>query len=154
MQKVISNISEKITTDTFLNIFFFLIIVFSKNYLEEDLILGLFSSIVLFLIFFFFKEEKKQGLREFRLNVKKIYRIQKDLLSSYYSYYRLLQRRYFKYTKNFIKKFFLFKLSKSLMPISFKLKNFLSKLIFIKSFTLNLLINLILKENINILSIC
>lgn len=150
---VLSRISNKLNFDVVLNVVLILILIFSKNYLEEDLILGLFSSIILFFIYFFFKESKSQDLRLLRLNIKKIYRVQKRLLAIYYFYYNLLQKRYLKYTKKILKKVFFLKLNKALISMNKKFKNFFSRLIFIKLLTLNILSSVLLKTNIKYLNV-
>ena len=106
MKQAILYIYNKLSLDIIINLILVLFLIFSKNFLEEDLILGLFSSLTLLFAFFLFKEAKSKDLRELRLNIKKVYRIQKKLLKEYYFYYGLIQKRYFKYTKRILKKIF------------------------------------------------
>ena len=73
-------VNPKFTFDICFNAILILVFIFNKNYLEEDLIIGLFSSIILFFIFFSLHELKKESLRELRLKIKKVYRIQNELL--------------------------------------------------------------------------
>merc|ERR1712137_1070214 len=77
-------VNPKFTFDICFNAILILVFVFNKNYLEEDLIIGLFSSIILFFIFFSLHELKKESLRELRLKIKKVYRIQNELLEMYF----------------------------------------------------------------------
>jgi len=59
-------VNPKFTFDICFNAILILVFIFNKNYLEEDLIIGLFSSIILFFLFFSLHEMKKESLRELR----------------------------------------------------------------------------------------
>merc|ERR1712173_287899 len=103
----------------------------NKNYLEEDLIIGLFSSIILFFIFFSLHELKKESLRELRLKIKKVYRIQNELLEVYYFFVSTVSKFFFKYLKK---------------------KTFLTKLIYLKSLNLKILNKLVLKLSLKLIN--
>ena len=60
-------------------VFFFIEFLFSSNYLEEDLIIGLFSNIILFGIVFFMREFKSIDIRLNRKRIKLGFRIQKKI---------------------------------------------------------------------------
>ena len=149
----LARIKSQLTFDILFNLSLVLIFIFSKNYLEEDLIIGIFSCMILFFLFFFLKELKARDLQLLRLNIKKAYRIQKKLLLVYYFFYTLILKKIVKYTKKITSKIFLIKLRKISFNINLKIKNFISKLIFIKIYYLNILINFVFTislKNLNI----
>lgn len=145
---MLTKLASKLTFDLAFNFCLILIFIFSKNYLEEDLIIGLFSSMVLFFLFFSLKELKAEQIRQLRLKIKKVYRIQKKLLTVYYFFYATFLGRTVKYTKKITSKHFEIKLDKIFIKTNLKLKNFLSKLIFIKIYYLNLIVNLVFNFNL------
>jgi len=123
-------------------VFFFIEFLFSSNYLEEDLIIGLFSNIILFGIVFFIREFKSIDIRLNRKRIKLGFRIQKKLLKRYYRYFRKLSLKYF-----FIKCMKLF------LVFGLKRKFFYNKLLYIKMYFFNILIFFILKFNLNFLNL-
>lgn len=153
MTTIFLGIRAKLTFDILFNIILILIFIFSKNYLEEDLIIGIFSCLIVFFLVFTLKEFKSKEVRLFRITMKKIYRIQKKILLVYYFFYLFIFKKVVKYTKKIISKFFLVKLRKLSISINLKFKNFISKLIYIKIYYFNILINLVFflsLKNLNI----
>lgn len=137
MLNIIYSLIFFVKFDLFFNLILILVFVFSKNYLEEDLIIGLFSSIILFFLFFVLKELKAEEVRQLRLSIKKVYRIQKKVLALYYFLGSIIFKNFFKYTKKITSKIFLIKLNKIFLSINLKLKNFISKSIYLKIFNFN-----------------
>jgi hypothetical protein len=117
--------------------FLILIFVFSENYLEEDLIIGLFSLIILFFLYFIFQILKTEDIREFRLNIKKVYRIQKKLLRFYYFLGVILEEKFFFYTEKIFFFYFLIKLKKHFFSLKLRLQNLTYKQIYLKTFFIN-----------------
>lgn len=137
MLNIIYSLIFLVKFDLLFNLILILIFAFSKNYLEEDLIIGLFSSIILFFLFFTLKELRAEEVRQLRLGIKKVYRIQKKVLALYYFLGSIIFKNFFKYTKKITSKIFLIKLNKIFLSISLKLKNFISKSIYLKIFNFN-----------------
>ena len=173
-------VNPKFTFDICFNAILILVFIFNKNYLEEDLIIGLFSSIILFFIFFSLHELKKESLRELRLKIKKVYRIQNELLEVYYFFVSTVSKFFFKYLKKITSRFFfiklnitnnftnssqrvmkikkeysriLIKLNKILFNAKLKQKTFLTKLIYLKSLNLKILNKLVLKLSLKLINI-
>ena len=136
-------VNPKFTFDICFNAILILVFVFNKNYLEEDLIIGLFSSIILFFIFFSLHELKKESLRELRLKIKKVYRIQNELLEMYFFFVSTVSKFFLKYLKKITSKFFFIKLNKILFNAKWKQKGFLTRLVYLKYLNLNILNKLI-----------
>jgi len=146
-------VNPKFTFDICFNAILILVFVFNKNYLEEDLIIGLFSSIILFFIFFSLHELKKESLRELRLKIKKVYRIQNELLEMYFFFVSTVSKFFLKYLKKITSKFFFIKLNKILFNAKWKQKGFLTRLVYLKYLNLNILNKLVLKLNVRLISI-
>jgi hypothetical protein len=146
-------INPKFSFDIAFNAILILVFIFNKNYLEEDLIIGLFSSIILFFFFFSLHELKKESLRELRLKIKKVYRIQNELLEVYYFFVSTVSKFFLKYLKKITSRFFFIKLNKILFNAKLKQKKFLTKLIYLKYLNLNILNKLVLKLNLKLINI-
>ena len=113
----------------------------------------MFSSIILFFIFFSLHELKKESLRELRLKIKKVYRIQNELLEVYYFFVSTVSKFFFKYLKKITSRFFFIKLNKILFNAKLKQKTFLTKLIYLKSLNLKILNKLVLKLSLKLINI-
>jgi hypothetical protein len=115
-----------------------------KNYLEENLIIGVCTYIILFIVFFIIRELKEESIKEFRRKIKSIFFIQNEYIKCYSFLSFLLFRRCIRFKKRILYKKFFTKVF-NLMSI-FKLKNlfFFLKIFTIKLANLNILINLVL----------
>ena len=98
-------------------------------------------------------ELKKESLRELRLKIKKDYRIQNELLETYYFFVSTVSKFFLKYLKKITSRFFFIKLNKILFNAKLKQKSFLTKLVYLKYLNLNILNKLILKLNLKLISI-
>merc|ERR1712063_139816 len=136
-------VNPKFTFDICFNAILILVFIFNKNYLEEDLIIGLFSSIILFFLFFSLHEMKKESLRELRLKIKKVYNFFVSAVSKYF----------LRYLKKITSRFFFIKLNKILFNAKLKQKSFLTKLVYLKYLNLNILNKLVLKLNLKLINI-
>lgn len=152
MLHLLTRLLIKSSFDLYFNLFLILIFLFSKNYLEEDFIIGFLSLIILFISYFSIKELKREDLRQFRLKVKKIFRIQKKLLKTYMFFGTILLKKFIKYTKKIFFKIFRIKLKKIFFNLLLKINNLILKIIYIKIFNFNILFDLTLLtlQNINI----
>jgi len=134
-------------------LFFFIEFLFSSNYLEEDLIIGLFSNIILFGIVFFIREFKSIDIRLNRKRIKLGFRIQKKLLKSYYFFFFKFIKRYYRYFRKLSLKYFFINCIKLFLIFGLKRKFFYNKLLYMKIYFFNILIFFILKFNLNFLNL-
>ena len=132
-------------------VFFFIEFLFSSNYLEEDLIIGLFSNIILFGIVFFIREFKSIDIRLNRKRIKLGFRIQKKP-KNYFFFFKLI-KRYYRYFRKLSLKYFFIKCMKLFLVFGLKRKFFYNKLLYIKMYFFNILIFFILKFNLNFLNL-
>lgn len=128
-----------------LNLVLLLMVIFSANFLEEDLIIGTFSTVVLVLIFMLFRDLISENLREYRKNIKKIFRVQRDFLKRNYFIHNKLSRLNFLYIKKIIFKYYFVKSLKLFLNLNLKVKNFLSKKTYFKLYYVNLIMTFISK---------
>ena len=115
-----------------LNLVLLLMVIFSANFLEEDLIIGTFSTVVLVLIFMLLRDLISENLREYRKNIKKIFRVQRDFLKRNYFIHNKLSRLNFLYIKKIIFKYYFVKSLKLFLNLNLKVKNFLSNKTYFK----------------------
>jgi hypothetical protein len=128
-----------------LNLVLLLMVIFSANFLEEDLIIGTFSTVVLVLIFMLLRDLISENLREYRKNIKKIFRVQRDFLKRNYFIHNKLSRLNFLYIKKIIFKYYFVKSLKLFLNLNLKVKNFLSNKTYFKLYYVNLIMTFISK---------
>lgn len=78
--KLIEKIFENYKLDFFLNLILVCSFLFSHNFLEEDMIIGLCSYFLLIFFFFQFRETVAKFFKKIRNDIKNFYNIQNYIL--------------------------------------------------------------------------
>lgn len=138
---------------TLLNLGLIFIFNFSSNFLEEDLIIGVFSTSILFTIFFFLKDLVRENARQYRRRIKKAFRVQRDFLTRNYFIMNKIGRLHFVYMKKLIIKNYSIKCLKLYLNVTFKIKYIFSKIIYLKIYYFNIVILSILKLSFKLLNL-
>lgn len=139
--------------DLFFNFFLVITLIFSANFLEEDLIIGVFSTSILFVLFFFIKDLVFENIRQYRRRVKKIFRVQRDFLKRNYFIHNKIARLHFLYMKKIIFHYYFIKCLKLFINFNLKIKYFLSKVVYFKIYYLNLITSFIFKLSFKLLNL-
>lgn len=148
-----SRFEKKFNLNVCINLLIVIVFVFTNSFLEEDLLIGGFSTLIFFFFFCFIKEIKSVVVREFRLKVKKVFRIQNKLLKRYYFFYRKIMKIHLKYLKKILVKNLIVKYFKVLISTNLKLNFFFSRLIYIKAYYFNYIIIFLIKTNMIVLKL-
>lgn len=143
-------VETKLNIDFCINFVLVLIYIFSDYFLEEDLIINICSNLILFFVFFVVRELKNEKIRQFRLQIKKIYRRQNDLLFMYYFYYNVIIVIHFRYLIRSTILFF-FKSTKFQLVMGKKIIFPLARSIYIKTYYFNLILKFFRKICTNFL---
>lgn len=127
----------KVRGDVLFNVVLLVTFILSQNYLEEDVIVGLFSIINLLTIVVVIRESRSETLRQIRKRTKKVFRVQKILLRKY-AYFSVKNHKIFnKIFYRLREKFFFVRVIKRYIHFKY-LRIFLyTNVIFMKLMVLN-----------------
>ena len=122
-----------------MNIIIGIVYLFSKNSLREDFVIGVCTTLLFIFIFFFIKEYKAETLRQIRLQTKVVFRRQKLMLKFYSFFYTKTVVILLDFCRMLLLKYIYFILLSRMIKMGAWKKFFLSKLLFIKIYFVNLL---------------
>jgi len=147
--ELILNLVKKVTVNLVLNLSLLFVFAFFNIIIEEDNIIGCFSTLILFILFVFLKELKSETTRQLRLRTKLVFRIQKLVLKHYSFFYSIISKIHLKFMKKLTFKIIFLKFTK--LDFKSKTKTIFAKtrLIFVKIYSFNLLVLLVLLFPIN-----